>query len=240
MKRSIGIFRNLGLILFFAGILLGMLLFGGLTWAHLEAGFYFGFGVQGETALKLTCPHIMAPAETGQVTITLANPSDRKVEPLVQVDVSGPLGRSLRERLPVEAGTTRVASWEVGARDLAFGHLILVKIYQFQSLGLSSADGSCGILVLNLAGLSGEAIYYLTAAISLLAGAIGFILWAVSHRLNREPIPHEAGGMLLLAAIVGIGVVVGTLGWWMAGLLAMAASLLLTVILIARRINASR
>jgi hypothetical protein len=241
MKPSIKFFRSLGLILFFAGTLFGMALFGGLTWANLEADFYFGFGIQGETSLKMACPLIMAPAETGQVTITISNPSDRPVDPLIQVDTSGPIiGRSLREHLSIEPGSTQTASWEVGSGDLAFGHLILAKVYQFQALSLQSADDTCGILVINVPGLTGKEIYLLALTASLLAGVLGFVVWLASHRAAGERVPSDMGGMLLLAGIVAAGIVVGSLGWWVAGLLAMAASLLLTAILLSRRANARR
>jgi hypothetical protein len=240
MRQSTKFFRTLGWILFFAGTLLGLCLAAGLTWANLEADFYFGFGVQGETTLDLACPLILAPAETGRATITISNPSNRLVEPLVQVDVSGPIGRSLREHISIEAGRSQTASWEVTHKDIAFGHLILVKVYEFAALSLPSADDSCGILILDLAGLSGRRIYLLTLAVSAALAALGFLLWAASYRARQEPVPNEMGGMLLLAGIVGIGILLGSLGWWLPGLLAVAACVLLTAILIARQVNAQR
>ena len=114
MQRPPTSFRTLGLILFFAGVLLGLCLAGGLTWANLEADFYFGFGIEGETSLKMACPLVMTTAETGQVTITLLNPSGRQVEPLVQVDISGPIiGSTSREHIQIAAGTSQSASWPV-------------------------------------------------------------------------------------------------------------------------------
>jgi hypothetical protein len=240
MRQSIKFFRTLGSILFLVGILLGLFLAGGLTWANLEADFYFGFGARGEIGLDMTCPLIMTPAETGRATITLANSSERLVEPLVQVDISGPIGRSFRERVPVEAGAIQTASWEVGDQDLAFGHLILVKVYQFAALSLPSADASCGILVLSLGGLSGQDIYLLILVASVALAALGFLLWGASYRANKEHLPNEMGGMLLLSAIVGVAVLVGSLGWWFPALLVLAACVLLTAILIARQVNAQR
>ena len=73
-----------------------------------------------------------------------------------------------------------------------------------------------------------------------MTAALGYLLWAASYRRNREPVPTETGGMLLLAGIVAVGILVGSLGWWMPGLLAVAASLLLTAILISRQVNAGR
>jgi hypothetical protein len=240
MRPSTTFLRTLGLILFFAGILLGLCLAGGLTWANLEADFYFGFGVKGDTTLDLACPLIMTPAETGRATITIPNPSDRLVEPLVQVDISGPIGRRVREHVSIDAGTSQTASWEVGNQDVAFGHLILVKVYEFAALSLPSADDTCGILVVNLLGLSGEGIFLLTLAVSVALAALGLLLWAASYRARKVPVPSETGGMLLLAGIVGVGILVGSLGWWLPGLLAVAASVLLTAILIARQVNAQR
>jgi hypothetical protein len=241
MKRSPTPLRTLGLILFFAGVLLGLSLAGGLTWANLEADFYFGFGIEGDTSLRMACPLVMTAAETGQVSIVLQNPSDRLVEPLVQVDISGPIiGTTSREHIQVAAGTSQSASWPVDREDVAFGHLILAKVYQFAALSLPSADDTCGILVLDVPGLSGKQLYLLVLVASGLAAAIGYLLWAASYRTRQEAVPNETGGLLLLAGIVAVGILIGSLGWWMPGLLAVAASLLLTAILISRQVNAGR
>jgi hypothetical protein len=235
MTPSSRFLRTSGLIVFYAGILLGLCLAAGMVWADLEADFYFGFAIQGEENLDLSCPFILAAGEPGRVAITLRNPGDRLAEPFVQVDVSGLIGRSFRDQLRVEPGGSQTASWEVGSGDVVFGHLILARLYQFQARGIRSADASCGILVLDVPGLSGQAVFMTALIVGALLAALGYLLWAGSYRW--VDLPSERGGMLLLGGIVGLGILLGALGWWLPGLLALAASVLLTAILLARRIS---
>jgi hypothetical protein len=229
----------LGLCSFFAGALLGMVLFGSLVWANLEADFYFGFGIKGETALNLTCPLIMTSPETGDVTATITNATNRTVEPLIQTDISSPILTTLRERVSIEAGEVKPVVWKVDAGDVAFGHLILVKVYQFNSLSLKSASATCGTLFLDFPNLTGKQIYVLALLTSLFAMIGGVLLRVLGIRPIDGRVAEEMKGMILLTVVVCIGILFGSLGWWMPGVFVMAISLLLTAILIGRRITAS-
>ena len=98
----------LGMLVFTAGILSGTLLTGGLTWAGLEAALY-GFPRYTDERLDgLSCPPLMTRGETSIVHVTLRNPSDRVVTPIIRVDLSAPgLFESSKTQVSVAPGGSR-------------------------------------------------------------------------------------------------------------------------------------
>ena len=234
MKPNNGTLRAVGLILFVTGVLLGMALFGVSTWADFESTFYFGYGVTGVKSLHLSCPPILTSTESKSVTAYIRNTTDRQLEPSIQTDISNILAvRSDRTPITVPAHQTVPFRWALTNEDVVFGHLILVHIYQFQSFINPSADATCGILYLNLSGVTGMQIFLLALAGTLLGIVGGLVLWA----RNSEPLEgrtrRQMRGMIFLAAIVGLGLVFGWAGWWGAGILAFVVAALLLVILLA-------
>ena len=240
MNTSKKLLHTTGLILFFIGIFIGVLAAGGLTWSSLEANFYFGYGIQGNRALKVNCPPVLAASDTGMVTVSIFNPSTRQVKPRIEADLSGPVFPStLETQLSIAPGERKTASWEIGYRNVAFGNLILAQVYQYSAYPLTSAKGYCGTLVFNLHGLTGMQFLGLFLAAGLIGTLVGFILAAIGRRLLGERKRDEMGGMLLLSGFVLVGILGGLIGWWLVGVIAIAISVLLTTALFSRKIIAS-
>jgi hypothetical protein len=234
MKPNNGTLRAVGLILFVTGVLLGMALFGISIWADFESTFYFGYGVMGVKSLHLSCPLILTGADSKSVTAYIRNTTDRQVEPSIQTDISNILAvRSDRTPITVPAHQTAPFHWPLTAEDVVFGHLILVHIYQFQSYILPSADANCGILYLNLPGVTGMQVFLLALAGTLLGMVGGLALWSKNNRPLEGHSRRQMRGMIFLAAIVGLGLIFSWAGWWGAGILAFVVAALLLVILLA-------
>ena len=239
MKTHGKLIHSAGLILFLAGIFIGMITAGGLTWAGLEAHFYFGYGIQGDRALKVHCPLVLAAADTGAVAVSVSNPSEMQVEPKIKADISGPYYPNTSQvQLTIDPGQRQTARWEIGSGNITFGHLILAQVYQYASYPLSSAKGYCGTLVLNLHGLTGKQFFALFLTASLFGIIVGLLLAGLGRRHMDERKTDETGGLLFLSGLILVGILAGAMGWWMLGVIVLAISVLLTVILFGRRIIA--
>jgi hypothetical protein len=234
MKPQNKILGGLGLVLFFAGVLFGMVFFTSLTWANLEASFYFGFNGGADTKLRLTCPHIMTPQDNGSVTATITNKVEKIIKPILQADFSGPMLRSIRTQPSIDPGKTQEIKWAISAQDVDYGHLIMVQVYQYSSYKTSTATATCGTLFLNLPALTGMEIYILALVLSLLGIAIGFALWLISNRPITGRSLQHLWGMILLAVVVLLGILFGSLGLWIFGTFALALSLLMLISLVSR------
>lgn len=234
------VFRAWGLVIFFIGALLGIILFGSMVWADLESVFYFGYGVQGVDTVELYCPPIVTAADKNpEVTAFIKNTSDRALQPLLQTDFSNILAiRSQRINVPVSAHQTVPVHMPVTTEDVVFGNLILVQVYQFSAYPLPSADANCGTLYLRLTGLNGNQVLFLVLAGTLLGMVGGLVLWAFNSRplegLRRE----QEIGMISLGVLTCLGILIGWLGWWIPGVLVFAVACLLVLVLVGRYVLA--
>jgi hypothetical protein len=239
MKPRNNSLRALGIILFFAGTLLGMALFGVSIWADLESSFYFGYGIKGNRTVNLSCPLIATAADDKSVTAYIQNTTDRPLEPSILVDVSNILAvRSERTKAAVPARQTVPVRWQLTSEDVVFGHLILVHVYQFQASVLPSADANCGILYLNLSNLSGRQVFTLALLGTMLGIIAGLALWARNSGPLEGQTHQQQLGMLFLSGIVAVGLILSWIGWWVPGLLAFVLAFLMVIILLARYVLA--
>jgi hypothetical protein len=227
---------TLGLSLFFLGVLIGLLLFGSLTWADLESNFYFGYGVQGSERLKLSCPLIMTAAETNQVKVTVPNVADKLIEPRLRASISNSrvLVRTEDTQIQVEPGSKGQVSWEMDPQDIVFGHLIMVSVYQFQTYKLPSADGKCGVLVLKVPGSNGMLVYYVALLASLALMGVGLASWSRARRPLEGRLLLHARGLTFLAGVIVLGIVVASLGAWLFGVILAALSVLSIGVMLGR------
>ena len=222
--------RILAILIYSAGILLGLVLAVGTIWANLEASFYFGYSVKGEKPLILVCPPLMTLSESGIVTASIRNTTTRSLEPMIQTDISGNVLRTIRDRIPVAAGETKKVTWEVTADDVDFGNLILVKVFQFQTFILPSADAFCGILVLDLPFHNGNQIYFSTLVVSLICIIAGLGLWTANNQPLRYRALDATRAMGFLAILVLAGMIAGFFGWWGAGIILLALTVLMVFV----------
>lgn len=230
--------RSTSLLLFFLGVVTAMLLFGSLTWASLEAAFYFGYGIQGVNNLDLDCPRLLTAADSASVTAMVRNTTDRDVEPRLEANISSNLLRSEEVQIQLPAGQSAPVTWQVGPTDVVFDHLIIVRIYQFQAFVLPSADANCGILFLDTPALSGAQVLAITISVSLFGTLAGLALWAAANQpLTGRPL-DLLRGMLFLGGLCTFGLALSWIGLWVAGVLLFALAAFMLVILLTRYVLA--
>jgi hypothetical protein len=226
-------FRALGFALLWFGILLAIALAAAGTWADLEASFY-GFPKYGNISLPgFECPVLMTASEVGSVTLTLKNPTDRPVKFAAQVDISNP-GPAREERTSalLAPGEKKRVDWTVTSADVDLGFFIFVKAATYPTYPYPYRQSTCGILVLNVPGVTGNLVFNLALVASVLSVLSGMSLWIAGNQPLEGRRRETTVAMTFLAVIVLGALLASMMGAWMAGvnLLALAV-LMITVIL---------
>ncbi len=228
-KRSGTLARWLGLMLFSAGLFLGMALFGIIIWADFEA-VLFDPGQQQDASLKsLRCPVMITKSETGAVTASLTNPLDRPTERYIRAHITDgyvTLMREINKLVPLAPGETQKLTWTVTADDAAFERLILVKVIIRGRYPLPSRQGTCGIVVVDVPYLTGHQVFGISLVASLLSIGMGFSIWFKASKPLHEKARQAVRAMSTLAGSILLGIFIGLMGWWLPGLLIFVITLI--------------
>jgi hypothetical protein len=234
MQEKKKILRTLGITLFIAGILVGTVMFIFMNWAYLEAYFYFGYTAPANKPLTtLRCPLLMTNSDTGEVTIQLTNNTKLDLAPAISTEISSfDMVRSEENNYPLTAGETRKLSWAVTSNDMAFGHLVMARVFVFGAYTLPSRSGTCGTVMVNLPGLSGMALFLLALIFILVCMTAGWILWLGGSRPIQIQEQNAIRAMLFLTIAVLLGLIAGIAGWWVVGIFCTVACLLLILVVV--------
>lgn len=227
------IIRLLSVLVFSAGVLMGLALSAGAVWGDLEATL-FGVSITADASLKtLKCPVMMTTTESGTVAATFSNPTDRQISPRIQTHISHgyvTLKRTIRTRVRLAPGETQQLEWTVASDDAAYGYLILVKVLALGQYPLPSRQGSCGILVINLPSFTGKQIIAFSFATGLLSMVLGAALWVASSQPLSKRGRAAARAMYCIATTVLAAMLFALLGWWVLG----GVLLVIAVLLVAQ------
>lgn len=221
-----------GMIAFATGILLGTLLFGGLAWADLEAVFY-GLTHLTNTPLNgLVCPPLMTRSEVTHLTVTAHNDHDLPIAPVVRVEIST-TGLRFTDQVQVKLapGQSQSLVWPLSANNIDLNYFVFAKAYRFPDYQTPLAEDTCGILVINAPGLSGQVLLALWLGLSLIFTLLG--LWLLQPRVEFPgPRISMSSARRALAIAMFTGIIFGVQGAWLPGVLALVAVILLTCIII--------
>ena len=234
MQRRKKTLRTLGIILFIAGILAGMVMFVFMNWANFEAYFYFGYVAPANKPLTtLRCPLLMTISDTGEVTIRLTNDTSLDLAPLIRTEISSfDVTRLEKVNYSLAAGETRKLSWAVTSKDMVFGHLVMARVFVFSAYTMPSRSGTCGTVMVNLPGLSGMPLFILALVFILVCMAAGWILWLGGSRPFQTEELIAMRAMVLFTVTVLLGLIAGIAGWWVVGLFCTVACLLLLLVVV--------
>ncbi len=221
-----------GLVLYFSGIFLGFALGIAANWAEFEGISYYYTGAAYSPFRGLHCPLLMTRSETGLVTASFDNPGSQEIEPYYEVEISGPLPRNYEGQLSVAPHETKTVQWNVDANDIERGSFIFVKLDILPSAGYSTREATCGILVLNLRGPGGGAIFWSALAASLVGMVAGLALWENANAPLAGKSLSLSRALRALAILVSLTMLTGFLGWWGAGIIFCAATILLLAIIL--------
>jgi hypothetical protein len=231
MESRKKIFRTLGIILFYAGILAGMVTFILMNWAYFEAYFYFGYTAPADKSLtNLRCPLLLTAEEEGQVTASITNNADRDLTIPVRTEFSY-YGASTLDKVtyPVAMGQTQNLSWTVTKDNMVFGHLILARVFVYSSFTLPSRSATCGTVVVGLPGVTGIELFIIVLVFSLASMAAGWGLWIAGNRLVLVDGLIATRAMTFFTIAVVLGLIAGVIGWWGLGLICTVACVLLII-----------
>jgi hypothetical protein len=173
--------RTLGLILYLAGAVLGLVLLALLVWGDIEAS-TFGSAQSSDEKFKiLNCPVFITKDEVGEISLVIDNPTDRDVTPLLRSTITFKfvtLVDEQEQRLSIPAGGSQTVTWQVTRENAAYGSVILARFYQLSNYSLPSREEFCGIVVLPFSGLTGQQAFIASFFLSLILVAVGIALYA--------------------------------------------------------------
>ncbi len=233
MDKNKRIFRTAGILLFAIGVVTGMVLFVFMNWAAFEAYFFFGYSAPSEKALStLRCPLLLIRNEPGAASFHITNTTDRDLELLIRTEISN-LGAARMERTtyPIAAGETLRISLPFNEDDVVFGNLLLVRVYIYGAYTLPSRSSTCGTIIMNVHGLSGNVLFALMLATSLAGMAAGWWLWIAGNRPFKTEGLIATRAMVIFSVLVPLGIAGGILQWWGLGLFSMVGCVLMILAL---------
>jgi len=238
MKNLNWFFSTMGTLLFSIGILLGFFLLSMIVWGDLEASL-FSSSMDAEKSLSsLHCPVFLSPNETGKVAVTLKNPSDKPLERFTRVFISEgfvTLMREIKQTVSIPASGKENVVWEVYPEDAVYDRIIFFRVYVNAKYPRPSLGASCGIIMIDLWGLTGNQTLWLIILTSLVCIGIGILIWTRKIKPNKETIWNRIHSMYALAFLLFSGILIGYMGAWVIALLLLASAVLLVGIILGRR-----
>ena len=210
--------RRLSVLYFSIGILFGMILLGASVYADFESSL-FDFSLSTEGRIRpLQCPVLLAAHETGAVTVHVSNSTQEEITRRVNTTISRGhliMMNEYNESVTLAPGESHVFSWNVTARDAAYGHLIMVKITTMISPRKPLERGTCGVLVLNLPPhVRGIYVIALMLIIAVVATVAGMRMWWLYGRFYTGWRLEATRAILLLGTVVLAGLAISLIGFW--------------------------
>lgn len=242
LNRRRNLQRTAGVFLYVAGILLGIALAAVSTWGDLEASLFDPAERPEKANVSLRCPVFITRHEVGEVSAAFANTGKRPVQRTAWAHISQgfvTLMREERVKLPLEPGETKRMSWFVSAEDAAYGFLILVRVSALRQAPMPSQSQACGILVLDIPGVSGLFITVVWLLLSLMGIGFGLWLWLRTSRPFDQRRQVATAAMAVLAVLVVGALAAGLLGQWVAGVLLLALTALALIAILTHFVLAS-
>ena len=237
MKRQTQ--KIISIILIIFGVLFFILVGGLSIWADLEASLFNSARRSTEPLPSLDCPAFISSDETGLVSASFNNPSDRIINPKIQTFVSDGFVILMQEkvdRLEIEPGETETVEIEVTAANAVYNRIVLVRMHQFAYRPLPYRNASCGIYVIDIRFISGTQFIYLSLGLGGLFSILGIILWALSSRpivWDRMTNLQWIIAYTLLSILISL---FGLWGLWLLGVFLIVLWILLTVGLISKAV----
>jgi hypothetical protein len=228
---------RLALVLFGLGVLLALFCGGIAGWGDMEATLFDASISPDELLSTVRCPVMITAVETATVRAAFDNPTARPVQVAIRAHFSQGYVTQMREHqesFVLAAGERQWWAWTVGPEDAAFGRrIILVRIHVRSAGPLPYRSGACGIVVAPVSFLTGDLLFGLLAAGSLLGMGGGIALWTLGR---PRPLGRGAWAavrmMGTLAGVVIAAAVVGLLGMWLLDLILLLATVLLSGVMI--------
>lgn len=221
--------RVVGSIFFAAGIISGLLLAGATIWEEFEGVSYYYTGTSYSQFNGLQCPTLMTRSEKGTIQATFNNPTNEEYDPYYQVEIGGILPRQFEDQIAVPPHQSKSITWTADANDIDLGFFIFAKLDVLPDALFPTRETTCGIIVLNLPGLTGGQIFTIALSLSLFGMVAGLVLWENAHQPLAGSSLNLMRAMQALSIVVLLAMLAGFLGGWLAGTILCAIALLMLV-----------
>ena len=242
MSKKQKTLKKVGGLFLSIGIILGFILTSIMVWGDLEASL-FTSGIRADKSLStLKCPIVITASETGNITAELNNPTQKTIERYLIANISegyASLVREIRTNLPIPPEEKQKVEWKIYPEDAAFNErVILFRVYINPRHPHPSLGANCGIVRVNVNGITGSQIVASASFIAL--ASIGFGAAMIEHgghpKKNRTR--STTKNAYALAGVVVGAAIISYMGMWVLGIALLAVALLLLVILITRKLGA--
>jgi hypothetical protein len=220
--------RILSGTVFYLGVIFGFALAVTSIWNSLEAVRYYFTGAKYEPFDGLRCPVMIAPTEKGMITAHFKNTKNQDDNFFYRAEISGDIStRQVEGQILVPPHQRKSIQLTVDANDVDLMFFIFVKMRTLPNALHRSQEAVCGIMIVDLLGLTGIQIATAALSLSYLGIAIGLGLWQKTGTNADQNIPRV---MQALALSVLLTIFAGLMGWWIAGLALSAITTLLIII----------
>jgi len=220
---------NVYFIMYVIGALLGLTLTVLATWADVEAAFY-GFARTGGNQMNtMSCPLLMTSHETSTFSITVSNRTDGNLAPSVKADIStrtAPI--SSYEPIQLAPGETKKMEWSIGPENQDLGRFIFARAWVYAAYPQPDLENTCGIFILPL---PGSGTFYAWAMIVLSLAGMAYGLYGF-----RKSSPNVALPVFLAVTVIA-GLLINFTGIWLAAVLVLVVSLLVSVIALGQAVR---
>ena len=219
------------ILLFAVGVVAGLTLAILATWPDFEASSY-PFARNTNTPLNgLRCPIILNRNETGTVSLTVSNTTEKLLTPSVKTQISTsdePI--SFLEPLRLAAGQAKKLEWSIGPENIDLHYFIFVKALVYASYPIPNREATCGTFIMDLP-LGSTAFLILMVTLSLTGMGSGLY---VLNRINQRPERAEMNlrPMYFLAVLIVLALIVSFMGWWIQSIVIIVVSVLTAVVLL--------
>lgn len=215
--------RQMGLLLYLLGLLLGITLAGLAVWGDLEASLFDVLFRAEQRLTNFSCPIIMTRAEeTAVVRVSLKNTGERDENLLVRARITDGFITVIREErtnLTLVPNQEERLFWEIAPEDAAWNRIILIRVGTVRNAPFRRLVGAaCGVLLLPIDGMTGSQVVTSMLILgTVLVGAGGW-LWGVG-RISISPKDKNTLRLLLAFLVITVmALLFGFLQLWGLGL----------------------
>lgn len=225
---------NTGLIITIVGNLLGIMITAMMLWADQEASL-FKYNITGKKNLiLLNCPILLNGNEEREIKVSLKNNRDKVMSPFIRAYVSEEhitLTRESTHELIIQPGDAVEIIWKIYPEDAVYHRFVFFRIYIHDDYPYPTRDGTCGVWVTNIPGLSGNQLFliFFTFSILLIVGGNILIQIAPHPLYDKRKITV---GMKYLSGLVLFNFIFAFLGFWVLGLIILTLIVVLGIVLI--------
>jgi hypothetical protein len=218
------------ILLFAIGVLIGLTIAILATWPDFEASSY-DFARNTNTPLNgLRCPIILNRNETGTVSLTVSNTTDKLLTPSVKTQIStrdDPI--SFLESLRLAAGAAKKLEWNIGPENIDLHYFIFVKALVYTSYPIPNREATCGTFIMDLP-LGGTTFLILMVTLSLTGMGSGLYMFnKINQRSERTAMNLRP--MYFLAGLILLALIVSIMGWWIQSIVAIVITVLTAIAL---------